>query len=245
MMKLPFVALLALFLTPPVFATGTVDVYINGESTARTLVDAAHLADVVTQPRLAHSWWPGAVIAESQATVVAEQQKKNLLAALAALAMEEDGDDAAAIHVLNQQLQAITVTGRQFINLDPDSVRLGRRTNPPLEGGYRLWVGPQPTTVNVFGLVSQPGDVAFVPGKDVAGYLEERTLLSGADRSYAWVIYPDGRQEKAPIAYWNKRHIEPMPGSTIFVGFADSLWTKKYALLNAELLRALAQRIPE
>lgn len=233
------------FAAPLAFAAGTVDVYINGAKTAKTLTDAAHLEDLVAQPRLADSWWPAAVIAEKQATATAQQQKQDLLAQLDALAADESGDDAAAIRALRQQLKALNITGRQFVSLDPDKVRLGRRSNPPLEGQYSLWVGPQPTTVSVFGLVSRPGKTAFVPEKDVAAYLDGMDLLSGADRSYAWVVYPDGRSEKAPVAYWNKRHIEPMPGSIIFVGFADSLWTKKYADLNAALLRALAQRIPE
>lgn len=236
----------ALLLTAcTVQARGTVEVYMAGSSAPHTLTDAAHLADLVGQPRLANSWWPGAVIAEKQATAVAERQQQTLLGSLAALAAEEGGDDGAAIQSLRQQLQAIRVTGRQFVRLDPDYVRIASHGNPPLEGQYRLWVGPQPTTVQVVGLISRPGKMPFTPGRDVAGYLDEMPLLSGADRSYAWVIYPDGRQQKAPVAYWNKRHIEPMPGSTIFVGFADSLWTKKYDVLNGDILRTLAQRIPE
>lgn len=245
MTNFSFAALLTLVVTPLTFAAGTVDVYINGAKEPKTLSDAAHLADLVAQPRLASSWWPGAVIAEQQATTVAQQQKQTLLAELATQAADESGDAAAAITALRQQVQSLNITGRQLVTLDPDKVRIGRRSNPPLEGHYSLWVGQQPTTVTIFGLVSRPGKAAFVPGKEVASYLDEMSLLSGADRSYAWVVYPDGRQQKAPVAYWNKRHIEPMPGSTIFVGFADSLWTKKYDELNARLLRTLAQRIPE
>lgn len=245
MTNFTFAALLALFVTPIAFAAGTVDVYINGAKEPKTLTDAAHLADLVAQPRLASSWWPGAVIAENQATAVAQQQKQALLAELATQASDESGDAAAAITALRQQVQALNITGRQLVSLDPDKVRIGRRNNPPLEGHYSLWVGQQPTTVTIFGLVSRPGKTTFVAGKDVASYLDDMSLLSGADRSYAWVVYPDGRKQKAPVAYWNKRHIEPMPGSLIFVGFADSLWTKKYDELNAALLRTLAQRIPE
>ncbi|MBV8042503.1 capsule biosynthesis GfcC D2 domain-containing protein [Pluralibacter sp.] len=229
----------------PTWASGTVDVYMNGAAQPKTLTDAAHLIDLVEQPRLANSWWPGAVMASQPQTAVARQQQQMLLSRLAALAARKDGDDAAAINALRQQLQAVRVVGRQFISLDPDRVRAGQLNNPPLEGKYSLWVGAQPGTVTLFGLISRPGKVAFTPGRDIANYLDDVSLLSGAGRSYAWVIYPDGRTEKAPVAYWNKRHIEPMPGSTIFVGFADSLWTKQYDTLNADVLRALTQRIPE
>ncbi|EDM7023957.1 hypothetical protein CVR07_13825, partial [Salmonella enterica subsp. enterica serovar Enteritidis] len=168
-----------------------------------------------------------------------------LLGRLAALGAEEDGDAAAAINTLRRQIQAVKVTGRQLVNLDPDVVRVSERGNPPLQGHYTLWVGPQPTQVTLFGLISQPGSQPFVPGRDVASYLEGQRLLSGADRSYAWVVYPDGRSQKAPVAYWNKRHIEPMPGSIIFVGFADSLWRGTPKAINADILHTLTQRIPE
>ncbi|MDT1795494.1 capsule biosynthesis GfcC family protein, partial [Salmonella enterica] len=82
---------------------------------------------------------------------------------------------------------------------------------------YMLWVGQQPTQVTLFGWISQPGSQPFVPGRDVASYNEDQRLLSGADLSYDWVVYPDGRSQKAPVAYWNKTNIEQMHGTIIFV----------------------------
>lgn len=137
------------------------------------------------------------------------------------------------------------MTGRQKINLDPDIVRVAERGNPPLQGNYTLWVGPPPSTVTLFGLISHPGNQPFTPGRDVASYLSGQNLLSGADRSYAWVVYPDGRTQKAPVAYWNKRHVEPMPGSIIYVGLADSVWSETPDALNADILQTLTQRIPQ
>ena len=139
----------------------------------------------------------------------------------------------------------LAVINLQNINLDPDEVRVTEKGNPALEGDYTLWLPAQPSTITVMGLISSPGKKPFTPGRDVASYLDEQSLLSGADNSYAWVIYPDGNTQKAPVAYWNKRHVEPMPGSIIFVGFADHFWTKAYDGLNADILRSLIQRIPE
>lgn len=226
-------------------AAGTVEVHQAGVAKPLTLTNAERLADLVGQPRLAESWWPGAVIATPQATEKATREHQTLLAQLSALAADEGGSAAAAINVLRHQLQAIPVTGRLLVPLDPDTVRVHSKNNPPLQGNYTLWLGREPSTVTLVGLVDKPGTIAFTPGKDVAEYLDGINLLSGADRSYAWVIYPDGRMQKAPVAYWNKRHIEPMPGSTLFVGFADSLWTNKYEALNAAILRSLSQRRPE
>ncbi|EMN5768111.1 capsule biosynthesis GfcC family protein [Enterobacter hormaechei] len=239
------IALLASLASPLAWSAGTVQVYTPDSEKPKTLTNAGHLLDLVGQPRLAKSWWTGAVISERQATIVAEQKHQALLARLSGLAQQEDADDAAAITSLRQQLQAVKVTGRQKVNLDPDEVRVAENGNPSLEGDYTLWLPAQPSTVTVMGLLSSPGKKPFTPGRDVASYLDEQSLLSGADKSYAWVVYPDGHTQKAPVVYWNKRHIEPMPGSIIFVGFADHFWTKAYDGLNADILRSLIQRIPE
>lgn len=238
-------ALFLTLVTPMAWSAGTVKVYTSESKEPKTLSNAEHLIDLVGQPRLANSWWPGAVISERQASVVAEQKHKALLARLTGLAGQETGDTAAAINAVRQQLQAIDVTGRQLVNLDPDKVRVVENGNPTLEGEYSLWIAPPPTTVTVMGLVSNPGEKPFTPGRDLASYLDDQSLLAGAERSYAWVVYPDGRTQKAPVAYWNKRHIEPMPGSVIFVGFADHFWTKAYDGLNTDILHSLTHRIPE
>lgn len=238
-------ALILCLAAPLAWSAGTVKVYTPDSTQPKTLTNAGHLLDLVGQPRLANSWWPGAVISEHQATVLAEQKQRALLARLTGLAEQEDGDDAAAINSVRQQLQVLKITGRQQINLDPDVVRVAENGNPALEGEYALWLPAQPSTITVMGLVSSPGKKPFTPGRDVASYLDEQSMLSGADNSYAWVVYPDGRTQKVPVAYWNKRHIEPMPGSVIFVGFADHFWTKAYDGLNADILHTLMQRIPD
>lgn len=245
MMRRTLTALLLSLSASSVIAAGTVKVFMAGGEEAKTLTGAEHLIDLVGQPRLANSWWPGAVISEEQATATALRQQQALVARLAALSAEESGDDAAAINTLRQQIQALKITGRQHITLDPDVVRVSERGNPPLQGNYTLWVGAQPTEVTLFGLLSRPGKQPFMPGRDVTHYLDGQNLLSGADRSYAWVVYPDGRSQKVPVAYWNKRHVELMPGSIIFVGLDDSVWSSEPDALNADILHTLTQRIPE
>lgn len=245
MMRQTIAALIFSLSASSVFAAGTVKVFSAGSTEPKTLTGAEHLIDLVGQPRLANSWWPGAVISEEKATAEALAQKQALTGRLAALSADASGDNAAALNALRQQIQAIKVTGRQLVNLDPDIVRVSERGNPPLQGNYTLWVGGQPTEVTLFGLISRPGKQPFMPGRDVASYLEGQNRLSGADRSYAWVVYPDGRTQKVPVAYWNQRHVEPMPGSLIFVGLDDSFWSSEPETLNADILHTLMQRIPE
>ncbi|EGT4254131.1 hypothetical protein D8W73_08625 [Citrobacter amalonaticus] len=245
MMRQTIAALIFSLSASSVFAAGTVKVFSAGSTEPKTLTGAEHLIDLVGQPRLANSWWPGAVISEEKATAEALAQKQALTGRLAALSADASGDNAAALNALRQQIQALKVTGRQLVNLDPDIVRVSERGNPPLQGNYTLWVDGQPTEVTLFGLISRPGKQPFMPGRDVASYLEGQNRLSGADRSYAWVVYPDGRTQKVPVAYWNQRHVEPMPGSLIFVGLDDSFWSSEPEALNADILHTLMQRIPE
>lgn len=142
------VALIASFATPLAWSAGTVKVYTQDNTKPKTLTNAGHLIDLVGQPRLANSWWPGAVISERQATVVAEQQHNALLARLTGLAEQEEGDDAAAINSLRQQLKALKVTGRLPVNLDPTTFasrkRLTRHWKASTRSGYLFSLLPLP-----------------------------------------------------------------------------------------------------
>ena len=113
MMKRAVVALLLSLSAASVFAAGSVKVFTSASEEPKTLTGAEHLLDLVGQPRLSNSWWPGAVISEERATTEAERQQQALLARLAMLSAEESGDDAAAINALRLQIQALKVTGRQ------------------------------------------------------------------------------------------------------------------------------------
>lgn len=163
MMKQMITALTFSLCAASVFAAGSVKVITTGSTEAKMLTGAEHLLDLVGQPRLSNSWWPGAVISEERATTEAQRQQQALLARLAALSAEASGDDAGAINALRQQIQALKVTGRQTINLDPDVVRTSEPGNPPLQGNYTLWVGPQPTDITLLGLLSHPGKQPLYP----------------------------------------------------------------------------------
>ncbi|MEA1063203.1 capsule biosynthesis GfcC D2 domain-containing protein [Erwinia sp. HR93] len=227
------------------YGAGDVTVHLAGGAAPLKLSGVERLADLVTQPALAQSWWPGAVIAEPNASAVAQRRHRALLQRLAALASENPGETGAAFEQLRRQLADMRITGRLRVNLDPDWVRVHAENNLPLDGHYTLWAGAQPASVTLLGLTSAPGKKVWVPGRSVDAYLDGISRLRGAERSYAWVIYPDGRTLKAPIAYWNHRHIEPTPGSLIFIGFADALFSSARDGLNEQILYSLTHRIPD
>src|SRR5699024_12615612 len=76
MIKQTIAALIMSVGASSVFAAGTVKVFSNGSNEAKTLMGAEHLIDLVGQPRLANSWWPGAVISEELATAAALRQQQ-------------------------------------------------------------------------------------------------------------------------------------------------------------------------
>ncbi|STL71263.1 group 4 capsule (G4C) polysaccharide, YmcB [Escherichia coli] len=86
--------------------------FSNGSSEAKTLTGAEHLIDLVGQPRLANSWWPGAVISEELATAAALRQQQALLTRLAEQGADSSADDAAAINALRPANSGVESDGQ-------------------------------------------------------------------------------------------------------------------------------------
>lgn len=200
MMKQTIAALALSLCASSSFAAGTVKVFAAGSTEPKTLTGAEHLIDLVGQPKLANSWWPGAVISEERATATAQRQQQELLGRLAAFGAEKSGDDAAAINTLRQQVQTLKVTGRQLVNLDPDTVRVSERGNPLLQGHYTLWVGGQPTDITLFGLVSQPGKRPFSPGRMWPATLMSKACSAGRIAAMRGLSIPtDARRKRRSL----------------------------------------------
>ncbi len=235
-----------LALSCPVWADSQVTVHALTSGKTLTIEHAQRLSQVVTVSNLpAGIWWQGAVISEPQATAVIQQQYQQTLQQLNAWAATESVDQAASIRTVIQQLQAIKVTGRQFVPLDPDLVRTRDENNPRLEGRYSLWLPARPTTVTLLGAIEGTGKISWQAGRSVRDYLAGRERLTGADRNIAVVIRPDGSIQQAPVAYWNHRHVEPEPGSIIWVGFSSWATPGEFEKINQQIVSVLTHRIPD
>lgn len=196
MIKQTIVALILSVGASSVFAAGTVKVFSNGSSDAKTLTGAEHLIDLVGQPRLANSWWPGAVISEELATAAALRQQQALMTRMAELAADSSADDAAAINALRQQIQALKVTGRQKSILILISSALPNAVTRRCRATTRCGSDRRRPRSRCSGLSVVPQAVIHLC-RDVASYLSDQSLLSGADRSYAWVVYPTDARKSA------------------------------------------------
>ncbi|MFU9136905.1 capsule biosynthesis GfcC D2 domain-containing protein [Erwinia tasmaniensis] len=232
------------------YAESQVTVYSPGQTQTSTVDHAQNLAQLVSSPALmGKTWWPGTVIAEKLATAAAIQQQQQLLARLqswsARLRADDDGDKAAVVDNLRQQIAAVKVTGRQIVNLDPDWVRMRPAENRRLEGDYSVYTLHKPTTLTLAGLVTDSGKTSWQPGRSVVDYLNAHDRLSGAERNTAVLISPEGRVTEVPVAYWNRRHAEPEAGSTIYVGFSSWSLPGDYDDLNQQIVSVLTHRIPD
>lgn len=227
-------------------ATGTVVLHQKNQTQQLQVEKVSTLSQLVTQPVFSpETWWSGAVIAAPAATFKAEQDKRDVLARLAACKVDASPKQAAMLQSVIDQLQKIKVVGRLFTPLDPDEVRSLDGADVPLEGKYELYTGSQPSTVLVLGAINKPGPVMWQPATQVSRYLETQDKLSGADRSTATLIHPDGHTTSVPVAYWNDLHREAELGSILWVGFspcADNIAGKP---LQDDIISLLTRRVPD
>ncbi|XBS70026.1 capsule biosynthesis GfcC family protein [Acerihabitans sp. KWT182] len=225
-------------------------IYMPGQSQAVVVNGATRLTQISLNPVLVgHTWWPGTVIAEKLATAAQLEKQRQLVARLDAWGAElrADNDDelANAVEQVRSQMAGLKVTGRQFVSMDPDVIRLNDGADRKLSGDYTVYALTRPTSVHVFGAVTPVGSQPYQVGGDVSDYLDSHERLSGAEKSYAWLIAPDGQYRQVPVAYWNRRHNEAAPGSIIFVGFSSWSLPGAYQGLNEQIVSLLTHRIPD
>ncbi|RWR03120.1 hypothetical protein ED28_04810 [[Pantoea] beijingensis] len=227
-------------------ASSQVTVYYPGKSEKAIVSGAENIAQLVASPALnGKTWWPGTIIAEKLATASAQQQYQQVMARLKAYAAASDGDKAAAINNVIQQLSAVNVTGRQIANLDPDWIRLRPGANRRLSGEYSVYTLQPPTSVTLFGAIEGAGKISWQPGLDTRDYLSGHRRLDGGDRNIAVVISPLGAVSEVPVAYWNHRHAEMEPGSILYIGFSSWSLPSEYEDLNQQIISVLTHRIPD
>ncbi|ADP10499.1 Putative capsular polysaccharide protein [Erwinia sp. Ejp617] len=231
-------------------ADSQVNIFYPGQNQPLVVNHMADLQQLVTNPALAQkTWWPGTTIGEKRATAVAIQQQQQLLARLQTWRdrLRNEGDDtqAAAVDNVRQQIAVLKVTGRQIVNLDPDWVRLRPQDNRRLQGEYSVYTLNEPTSITLAGVIEKTGKTPWAAGRSAVEYLDAHPRMSGAERSTALLISPGGEVTEIPVAYWNRRQVEPQAGSTLFIGF--SAWTlpRAYADLNSQIVSVLTHRIPD
>lgn len=150
-----------------------------------------------------------------------ERIKHESIQSLNAL-VAQSGNERLATSLLNM-VKTQHYAFRELISLDLDLIRLDSTQNPLLTGHYQLAMIPRPKTIRIMGAIDEPQVANFSADLTVMDYLQLVTLRHGANKSYAWVITPQGNSIKVGASYWNNEYTSVAPGSIIFVGLEDAL----------------------
>ncbi|SUI75319.1 capsule biosynthesis GfcC family protein [Shewanella morhuae] len=186
-------------------------------------------------------YWLGAALLDVQNTSVLEAKRKEILSEL--MQMSEAEDDnlyAAKLAQLAQFLRQIKLGQRVMQPLDFDLIRITDSYNPLITGHFELVLPPRPTTISVVGAVAKTGNIDWQFNTSSQEYLAKAQPLENANNSFVWIIQPDGKALKQPIAYWNAQTQNIAPGAVLYVGFSDLI--KDYSTLNNNIIDLLRNR---
>jgi len=143
------------------------------------------------------------------------------LAASLQQADEDDKPDMAQVNATQRliaELKDAKAVGRITVEADPATLSAYPGQNILLEAGDRIFIPKRPLTVRTGGEVLSPAALQFEPGKDAGDYIYEAGGTTYyADKSRAFVIYPDGSAAPLRVSAWEYGEVKIPPGSTIIV----------------------------
>ncbi|MFN3700980.1 MAG: SLBB domain-containing protein [Alphaproteobacteria bacterium] len=119
---------------------------------------------------------------------------------------------------LAEELRSVEAVGRIIAETDPGILRANPELDMLLEAGDRIFIPKRPLSVRVSGEVLSPAALQFRDGKRPIDYIQEAGGFTyHADKSRAFVLYPDGSAQPLRVNNWNHRAAIIPPGSTIVV----------------------------
>lgn len=215
----------------PVFAAGSVK--INGERVEYP--DGATLSALA--PNLlavTDAYWPAARIRNDRSLLAANALKQRVLTQLQSL-----GARAAGIEQLRRAVERFNPFGALEQSLDPDAIRLHRQ-DLRLAGDYEVVAPPRPDHVSVFGMTGQASRAPIGNGPVGSFSIDPDARLDGADRAWVYLIDPRGSVRRTGLSAFNARHLDVLPGSTIFVPVDPGLLDDSTRALNDDIVKLLA-----
>lgn len=201
----------------------------------------SRLADVALAAMPTREAWPtGASLLRQAAAKDQVRLKAALLHDLERLQQADDPEVRAVAAALDAQLQAMPVTGRVPAQLDPRRLEMLPDANRPVADGDRLVYPRRPGIVRITGAVIEPCEVAHVPLRDAAEYLDA-CPRRGADGDWLHVIQPDGSVQRIGIALWNRSAPQALaPGALLYVPLPPKSVRHLDGDFNGDLARFIA-----
>lgn len=205
------------------------------------------LVEVLASIANEQNWyWPSAVLFDVDNGQL-EATRQLLLESLSNIIKTHKKDEpklAQSIEHLRATIASWRLAKRLPLKIDYDLARIMSAANPRLpDGKYILEVSERKNTVQLFGAVDKTDQLAHLGYADISKYINGVMTSDLADKDYVFIIQADGRKIQAPVAYWNKKHNEVMPGSQLFVPFEESLFQPQYRLINQQIMLLALNRL--
>lgn len=120
--------------------------------------------------------------------------------------------------ILASELREVEAVGRITVEADPAVLTAQPELDILLEAGDRIFIPSRPLTVRVRGEVLSPASLQFRKDRKARDYIRMAGGFTyNADKSRAFVVYPDGSAQPLHVDVWNHRPLMIPPGSTVVV----------------------------
>ena len=147
-------------------------------------------------------------------------------------------------HRLKQTLKQMPVTGRIQSTLDPAAV-LGTPLNHKLENNDRIVFPDRPSGILITGATHHDCSLSFEPLETAPDYLKHCPTGTSSDKSWVYVIQPDGSTWKEGIGLWNSTQYKSLaPGAIIYIPFNENLMPDELIHINDDMAAFLATQVP-
>ncbi|MGB3725445.1 MAG: capsule biosynthesis GfcC family protein [Glaciecola sp.] len=203
------------------------------------------MSDVLKPVGLASDWyWPSAILFNETSYQQLEDQRNRLIRKMA-----NSGRDDSGIHsdyrALIDQIKSWSLAKRILVNIDYDHARFDIAENPQFdEGKYILNITSRPNTIYVFGAVPAASHIPYSGNQCLAELIKNIQRTSIADKSYVYMVLPDGSIEKSPIANWNNKCVVPAPGTQILIPIQENQFFAENTEINYETALLSLNRKP-
>lgn len=218
-----------------------VEVTIN--KTIYSYTTNPRLSDVLAPVAFQESWyWPSSQLFRSNTTQAQELRQQ----IVEKLAIESDKNDSyqSIYNAIAKQLETWKIADRIRIEIDFELARVSPKNNPLIENGlYRILLSKRPTNIHVFGALNNELNLPYNNNTCIEEIMSKITLSEYADKSFVYLVSPQGRINKSPIAYWNNKCTILMPGSLVYVPLQESLFSKAHSIINNQILALAVNRM--
>lgn len=224
-------------------ASSLAEVELTINTTVYSYSSNPRLSDALAPVAFQQSWyWPNTQLFRSN-TSKAQELRKQIVKTLAIHSNENEKPQSIYSSIVDQ-LESWEVADRIAIEIDYELSRISPKNNPLMENGlYRILLSKRPTNIQVFGALNKELNLPYNNNTCVEDIMSKITVSDSADKSYIYLISPQGKIERAPISYWNSKCTIPMPGSMLYVPLQESLFSKVHNKINNQILALAVHRV--